>query len=79
MELLKSIGHPDEISALVRFKLGKSSVVKPQCSLVSIGTGITIFNKAIDDVYQSVLASCSILNSHIICLERNACNNEKML
>ena len=78
MELLKSIGHPDEISALLRFKLGKSSVVKPQCSLVSIGTGITIL-KAIDDVYQSVLASCFILNSHIICLERNACNNEKML
>ena len=35
MELLKSAGHPEEIMALVKFKLGKSTVVKSQCSLVS--------------------------------------------
>lgn len=36
MELLKSAGHPEEIAALLSFKFGKCSTVKPKCSMVSI-------------------------------------------
>ena len=45
MDFLKSFTHPDEIVALVRFKLGACESVVPKCNFVSIILTIVTVNK----------------------------------
>lgn len=42
MELLRSAGHPEEIAALVNYKLGKCSAVKPKCKQVRLKVKVKI-------------------------------------
>ena len=61
MELLRSAGHPEEIAALVNYKLGKCSAVKPKCKQVRLKVKVKIKVDSESDStfnFKSRLDSC---------------------
>ncbi|XP_067939396.1 squalene synthase-like [Watersipora subatra] len=65
MELLRSAGHPEEVLALLRFKLGKNSVVRPRCSLSEMPVSMKRCYEYLNMTSRSFAAVIQALDSEL--------------
>ncbi|XP_059141839.1 squalene synthase-like [Physella acuta] len=65
MDLLKSITHPDEVIALLRFKMGGSKAIMPKCDLNSMSSSLKHCYHLLNLTSRSFAAVIQALDGHL--------------
>ncbi|KAH9492738.1 Farnesyl-diphosphate farnesyltransferase [Bulinus truncatus] len=65
MDLLKSFKHPEEVMALLKFKLGGSEVVMPKCDFNNMSTSLRICYELLNKTSRSFAAVIQALDGEL--------------